>query len=92
MGQEKVDRTKIKISSKWAREERNALIAMLDGEIAKLDAEEKDLRKTILYEAPCFEDIARKQAGLDELRVYARVMSPGFLEINRGNYRDYVRP
>jgi hypothetical protein len=82
--------SKIEMSSEWAPEERAELVAVLDGEIKALNAKEQQLRKTILYEAPCFGEIAGKKARLKGLRNYAEKMPSQFLEANRRNYSDYI--
>jgi len=82
--------SKIEMSSEWAPEERAELVAVLDGEIKALNAKEEQLRKTILYEAPCFGEIAGKRVRLRGLRNYAEQMSSQFLEANRRNYSDYI--
>ena len=91
--QDKGDRqkpSKIKMGSDWTPKERRELIAILDGEIVELDAEEQKLRETILYEAPCFREIAGKRQRLDELRTYAEQMPSPFLEANRDKYAAFV--
>jgi hypothetical protein len=82
--------SKIEMSSEWAPEERAELVTVLNEEIKALNAKEEQLRKTILYEAPCFGEIASKKAELKELRTYVEKMPSQFLQANRRNYSDYI--
>ncbi|MDO8508926.1 MAG: hypothetical protein Q7S27_04545 [Nanoarchaeota archaeon] len=82
---------KIQVSREWTSQERSKLASLLDKDIETLNSEEQKLRERILYEAPCFQDIARKREHLCRIRNYAKVMPAAFLEINRFNYEGYIQ-
>ena len=56
-----------------------------------LEAEEQEWRKTILCEAPCYQENRRKRDELEQLIHFATNSSVAFLEANRQNFSDYLQ-
>lgn len=81
---------KVLVSTDWSPNERQAVQAILQQQIDAIDTEEKDLRVNVLYEAPCFSELAGQRDRLDQLLRFVTGMHPEFLEANRAYYEPYV--
>lgn len=80
---------KVRVSTEWTAQERADLQAAIETRLSELQTESAELRKTILYEAPCFAENAAKQAQLKELLV-ALAGSAAFLESSRRNFSEFL--
>jgi hypothetical protein len=52
--------------------------------------EEQQLRTTIKYEAPCFEELKGRKNSLLVLQAFVVSQTADFLETNRANFSDFL--
>lgn len=82
---------KIVVSSAWFRDERVKVAKLIQAEITRLEEEEKEMRKTVLWEAPCFAENQVKRDGLAELKSFVQHAIQKFLENNRHHFSDFIQ-
>ncbi|MCK5320685.1 hypothetical protein KAJ61_04835 [Candidatus Parcubacteria bacterium] len=84
-------KSKIFISEEWTTEERESLVELMNEKVDELNAEEKKMRETIKWEAPCFKEIKDKKESVQDLIDKLDSNTPSeFLEKNRQNFKEFV--
>ncbi len=81
---------KIRVGPTWEHAEREALIQLLQSEQNRLEAYEKELRKSVRWEAPYFAENKAKRAQLLEMIFFLGTFKSHQLELNRTNFSDYI--
>ena len=81
---------KVLVAFGWNANDRQKVSILLQSEISRLEKEEKELRKTIRWEATCFSENKLKREKLSNLKSFIDGASSAFLELNRANFKDFV--
>ena len=81
---------KVQVSDAWQPEERSAVQGLIETKIEELKDQEREWRKTILWEAPCYIENQTALLRLDELSRFVADMPVAFLKKNRQNFHEFV--